>query len=130
MVAVHYHIQKAADMLFITNLKLCNTATSCGFHDISYFIKNFIAKSTTIFSRNSALPPPFVALKSLSHLHHPISAAFSPAIFFWFISSLSYYMNLAHFHSFQSIFMGYRCYSCTTACIYCNRYFRKYCLKT
>ncbi len=38
---MNYRIQKAADMLLTTDLKCCDIAASCGFHDISYFTKIF-----------------------------------------------------------------------------------------
>lgn len=38
---MNYRIQKAAELLITTDLKSCDIATSCGFHDISYFTKIF-----------------------------------------------------------------------------------------
>ena len=38
---MNYRIQKAAEMLLTTDLKSCDIAASCGFHDISYFTKIF-----------------------------------------------------------------------------------------
>lgn len=38
---MNYRIQRAAEMLLTTDLKSCDIAASCGFHDISYFTKIF-----------------------------------------------------------------------------------------
>ena len=38
---LNHRIQKAAEMLLTTELKSCDIAVSCGFHDFSYFTKIF-----------------------------------------------------------------------------------------
>ena len=46
---MNHRIQKAAEMLLTTDLKSCDIAVSCGFHDFSYFTK--------IFKRNMGMTP-------------------------------------------------------------------------
>lgn len=46
---MNHRIQKAAEMLLTTELKSCDIAVSCGFHDFSYFTK--------IFKRNIGMTP-------------------------------------------------------------------------
>ena len=46
---MNHRIQKAAEMLLTTDLKSCDIAVSCGFHDFSYFTK--------IFKRNMRMTP-------------------------------------------------------------------------
>lgn len=38
---INHRIQKATEMLITTDLKSCDIALSCGFHDFSYFTKTF-----------------------------------------------------------------------------------------
>lgn len=38
---INFRIQKATDLLLSTELKSCDIATACGFHDFSYFTKIF-----------------------------------------------------------------------------------------
>ena len=46
---MNHRIQKAAEMLLTTDLKSCDIAVSCGFHDFSYFTK--------IFKRSMGMTP-------------------------------------------------------------------------
>ena len=52
---LNHRIQKAAEMLLTTELKSCDIAVSCGFHDFSYFTKIFkrTVGMTPIEYRNS-----------------------------------------------------------------------------